>query len=358
MIKLKTIIENSNTTENDQIDNYNLNSTLQNEREINDYSSNTNNSVHGEMSQIMNNFHKMEMKEEISPTTSMDVNENIYEEDLSIMIDELVNNYLKDINEGKERNVRKQHIIDYVNKYDSQKIYNWLLNNQNNQNSIFLLGYFNYHGIKIKSDKRKAFELYQKATKLKNSAAQHDLINIYTYGEDDYKNYDKAFELSKELAKKGYSGGINQLGYCYDRGIGTKKNINKAFELYEKAANLGNSGSQYNLATMYECGEGVKEDHNKAFKYSEKSAGAGHSGGIRMLGFCYDYGIGTNPDKQKAFELYQKAANLGNKEAQYSLAMCYESGEGTEKDINQAIHWYKKSAEQGYEDAKNKLDQL
>ncbi|POG65435.1 kinase-like domain-containing protein [Rhizophagus irregularis DAOM 181602=DAOM 197198] len=357
VVKLKTTLANSNiTTENDQTDK--LNSKLQNEQQVNDNIPNTTDSVHGDLSQFINNFHKMDIKETTSPTTSMDVNENIFEEELRIVVDELVNHYLKEINEGKERNVRKQHIIDYVNNHNSQEMYNWLLNNQNNPNNIFILGYFKYHGIETNTDKRKAFELYQKATKLNNSAAQHELINIYTYEDDEYKNYDKAFELSKELAEKGYPGGISRLGYCYDQGIGTEININKAFELYQKAANLGHSSSQYNLADMYLYGDGVNKDHNKAFEYSEKSAEAGHSGGIRMLGYCYDYGIGTISDKQKAFELYQKAANLGNKEAQYSLAIMYEDGDGIEKDISQAIHWYEKSAEQGYQEAKEKLEKL
>ncbi|GBB93158.1 hypothetical protein RclHR1_02120010 [Rhizophagus clarus] len=328
--RLKTILKDSNTKENVQINNDKLNPKLQ----VNDDRPNTSNSVHGELSHLINNFNVMDLRDKISPTTSMDVNENIFEEDLGI-----------------------QHVIDYVNNHGSRELYNWLSNNQNSPNAIFLLGYFNYHGIEIKTDKRKAPQLYQKATKLKNSAAQHDLINIYIY-EKDYKNHDKAFELSKELAEVGNSGGMNKLGCCYDKGIGTEKNIYKAFELYQKAANLGNCGSQYNVADMYIYGDGVEKDYDKAFEYSKKSARAEHSDGIRILGYCYDLGIETSIDKQQAFELYQKAAFLENKVAQYSLAMIYESGEETEKDINQAIHWYKKSAEQGYQDAKERLEKL
>src|ERR1051325_8524677 len=76
------------------------------------------------------------------------------------VIDELVNITFKMINKGKE----KQHILDYINNQEIvlQDIYNWLLKNQNNSNSIYLLGYFNYHGIETHVDKQKTLKLYQK----------------------------------------------------------------------------------------------------------------------------------------------------------------------------------------------------
>jgi TPR repeat protein len=271
---------------------------------------------------IIHNFDKINEKE-IEPTIQ-NIHENIFEEDFSIVINDLVNFYFKEVNEGKDKNERKQHILDCINnfKINLLEICNWLLNNQNDPNSIYLLGYFNCHGIGMDVNKQNAFELYQKAVELENNAAQFDLAILYMDRNDVDNNLDKTFELSKTLAKKEYPGGINLLGYCYDIGIGTDVNTQKAFELYQMAAKLGNSH------------------------------------GINNLGCCYDNGIGTNVNKQKAIELYQKAANLGNDIAQYNLALMYECGDGIKKDVNQAIYWYKKSADQGYEYAQNKLKVL
>src|SRR5581483_3245657 len=95
----------------------------------------------------INNSLCNELKE-IGPTTQY-INETIFEEDLSIIIDELVNLNFIDINIGKEKDIRKQNIFDYINdhKIMLQEIYIWLSKNQTSSNSIYLLGYFNYYGI-------------------------------------------------------------------------------------------------------------------------------------------------------------------------------------------------------------------
>ncbi|RGB36180.1 hypothetical protein C1646_814177 [Rhizophagus diaphanus] len=266
------------------------------------------------LSQIfIQNFDKIN-KREIGPTIQ-NIHENIFEEDLSIVVDDLVNFYFKEVNEGKDKNERKQHILDCINNLNInlQEICNWLLNNQNNSNSIYLLGYLNCHGIGMSVNKQYAFELYLKSAELENNSAQFDLSILYMDRNDIDNNLGKTFELSKMLAKKEYPGGINLLGYCYNIGIGTDINTQKAFELYYIVAEFGNSH------------------------------------GINNLGCCYDNRIGTDVNKQKAIELYQKAANLGNDIVQYNLALMYECGNGIKKDVDQAIFWYKKSAEQGYE---------
>src|SRR5262249_9090435 len=145
--------------------------------------------------------------------------------------------------------VIKQHVFNYINNYKIilQEIYNWLLNNQNNSNSIYLLGYFNYHGIETYTNRQKAFELFQKAALLENNIAQLKLAEIYI--DEGYNN--TAFELSIKLAEKGIPKAMSILGYCYEEGIGTDFNEQKAFELYQKAADLKNSAGMNNLGLCY-----------------------------------------------------------------------------------------------------------
>src|SRR5436305_14307514 len=70
-------------------------------------------------------------------TTEQDINESIF--DLRFIVDGLVNYILEGINEGKEERVIKQYILNfYYSNHKVIKIYNWLLNDQNHSNSIYL----------------------------------------------------------------------------------------------------------------------------------------------------------------------------------------------------------------------------
>ncbi|EXX72244.1 uncharacterized protein OCT59_008524 [Rhizophagus irregularis] len=307
---------------------------------------NIDNSFYGEMSQIIENFNKMSI-EEIEPSMSSNNNFDIMVNEIILLLD----------NADIVR--KKREVINYLNNHNitSQEIYAWLLINQNDSNSIFLLGVFNHFGIEVNVDKQKAFELYQNAA---NSGNVFGITSLgYCYDEGIGINVDqqKAFGLYQEAANLGNLRGIFNLGYCYQYGIGINIDEQKAFELYQKAANLGDLSGICNLGYCYQHGIGTYIDEQKTFELYQKATNLGDLSGICNLGYCYDNGIGTNIDKQKAFELYQKAANLGNNSAQYNLALMYENGEGIKKDINQANYWYKKSAEQGDQDAQNKLNE-
>ncbi|EXX55299.1 uncharacterized protein OCT59_023586 [Rhizophagus irregularis] len=246
------------------------------DKQLNSNSNNVDSSnIQISLSQIIQNFYKTNIKEK-QPTTQ-NINEIIFEEELGIVVDNLVNLCFKEINEGKEEIVIKQHVIDYINnhKLDSHEFYKWLLNNQNDSNSIYLLGYLNYYGIQVNVNRKQALKLYQKATNLGNIMAQYNIANMYIDGEGVEKNYDKAFELSKKLAEKGYSSGMNLLGYCYDKGIGAGIDNEKAVKLFQKAANLKNNLAQYNLALMYEFGKGTDKDIYQAIHWYKKSAEQG-----------------------------------------------------------------------------------
>src|SRR5436190_1171663 len=77
----------------------------------------------------------------------------LLKEKFSIIVNKLVELISENLNEGKEVNEVKQHVIDYLDNHNinSQATYDLLLSNQDNSNSIFLLGYFNYYGILAKN---------------------------------------------------------------------------------------------------------------------------------------------------------------------------------------------------------------
>ena len=117
---------------------------------------------------MMQNFNNMNTNE-IDNVASADgqINEIISsEKNLSIMINEIVDLISEESNIGKECNVKKQHVLDYLSNHNinSKEIYNLLLNNQSDSDSVFLLGYFNYVGIETNDNFKKAFSLFINAS--------------------------------------------------------------------------------------------------------------------------------------------------------------------------------------------------
>src|SRR2546423_11610110 len=105
------------------------------------------------------------------------------------MVNEIVDIIFKEYNKGIEWKVIKQHVLDYINNHNvNLQIFNWLLENQNNSDSIFLLGYFNYLGIETSKNKGEAFKLFINASERNHTLAQWFVGDCYLYGNGITKN--------------------------------------------------------------------------------------------------------------------------------------------------------------------------
>ncbi|CAI2169340.1 2496_t:CDS:1 [Funneliformis geosporum] len=212
----------------------------------------------------------------------------------------------------------KQHLEN--NDQKEEKIFKWLLNNENDVKYRTLLGFFYEAGIGTEENERKAFNSYIAGAKMGITYSQTLLGNCYILGKGTaidevlgFKWYQKASET--ELCICGLCG----LANCFDFGIGTGIDKKKAFDLYKKSIKTG-----------------------KLLGLSE-------------LGYCYQVGCGVEKDLKKALEYYKQSAEQENSDGQYYLGVFYEFGVEIEIDVKQAINLYCQAAENGDDEAKDKL---
>jgi TPR repeat protein len=329
--KSKTI----NHQQNENIDNY-INYQISNENSIS-------------KNYIENSLYEESLINHTSTISSVD-------EDLNEKVNDILTKIYEITIEGKDQSYFFLNYIDghYVN---TEEIRNELLNNQNNPNFIFLLGYFSYLGIETIKNEEKAFRLFINASEHNHLLAQYYVGKCYEFGIGTTKNEDLAFKyFVKVINMIDYTTG--QLNVDQYPNIDTKKGIKLAVHWYERAVHNGSVIAMRNLGLLYLSGNGIEKNYQKAFDLFRKSADGNYAGGIVMLGYCYYYGIGTKVSFQRAFELFEESANLGHNVAQYNLAFMYKKGKGVKKNINQAMCWYGKSARQGYLNAQYQLVKL
>jgi hypothetical protein len=190
-----------------------------------------------ELSQLIQNFNKINIKE-IDPKLLI-----LTEEDFFTIVDEINDFILKLLNKGIVFAQVKQKVNEYFNDHNInlQEIYNLLLNNQNNLNSIFILGYFNYFGILINKNDEKAFNFFINATEKKHILAQYFVAFCYKDRYGIMEDEELAFEYFELVASKNYAMGQLEIGVCYGEGIGVNEDLLMALYWYEKAANNGNT---------------------------------------------------------------------------------------------------------------------
>jgi TPR repeat protein len=247
------------------------------EQEINESPLSTNNSEsQGELSRLIQNFQNFDID---------NVSESIKQEKFSIekdfngIVDEINDFIIKLLNKGINGSLLKEQVIEHINNnynINSQEIYNWLSTNQNNPNSIFLLGIFNAFGIETSQNNEKAFRLFINASEKNHLLAQFFVGCCYKFGDGTVINEKLALEYFEKLANENFALGQFYISNCYLDGIGTIKNSKNAFYWSEKAANNGNIVAMYGLGLMYEKGKGITKDIDKAIYWYEKSAKQGY----------------------------------------------------------------------------------
>ncbi|EXX66379.1 uncharacterized protein OCT59_024435 [Rhizophagus irregularis] len=236
-------------------------------------------SSHRELSQIIQEFNKVNIKEIMGSMTSIsDEITCLPENDLSVIINNITEFIFEVMNKSNNLNLYQKFLVYLINQnIDPQEIYDWLSNNQNyNSNSIFLLGFFNYYGIETSENKKLAFDLFINASELDHILAQYFVGYCYLFAVGTSPNNSLAFKYFEKIANKDCAIGQVFTGCCYGNGYGINEEQKLAFHWNEKAANNGNIIGMSNLGYYYSIGSGVEKDIDKAIYWYKKSAEQGY----------------------------------------------------------------------------------
>lgn len=223
--------------------------------------------------------------------------------------------------------------------------------------AMFSLGLVYRRGDVVSADGLEmAFYWTEKAARLGNYQAMHELAWAYQYGKGVIKDLALALKYDIQAAERGYMLAQNSVSWAYYKGIGTEQNAEKAFEWGLKAAKNGSKGAMETLYRMYLDGFGVEKNEAEALKWLQKAVeGNGASPrAMATLGECYENGsLGLAVDLEKALGLYRKAAEEKNVRGIYDLGRCLWKGIGTTQDTGEALRWlvqYTVDNDQHYDD--------
>ncbi|GET04688.1 kinase-like domain-containing protein [Rhizophagus clarus] len=188
-----------------------------------------------ELSQIIKNFDKINIKEIDPIAISIEQERISFEKGFNIIVEEINDLIFKLLSKGINWKLVNDQFIEYFT-------------NKNFIHGELRIGYSYKNGIGVKKDLKKAVHWYEKAANHGNMVAMYNLGSCYK----------------------------NELEHCYNHGIGTLINKQKALELHQNLANLENMMTQYNLGEIYENGDGITKDIDKAIYWYEKSAKQGY----------------------------------------------------------------------------------
>ncbi|KAG4096399.1 HCP-like protein [Neocallimastix lanati (nom. inval.)] len=230
----------------------------------------------------------------------------------------------------------------------------------NHQESSFNFAVCHELGLGTKEDKRKAFQIYQKAATFNHPGAMCRLglacLNSELNMKCNLKEGVRWLRLSTMYANKNYPQAFYHLATIYERGIPNLviRDYKYAIQLLEKASNLGHIQSQYKLGTCYEYGKlGVEVDAKMSMKYFGMAAAKGHGESMFELAGWYLTGSEVYKDESReeveyiiepsneiAFQWTRKAAERNLPKAEFAIGYFYENGIGINKDPEEAMKWY------------------
>lgn len=140
-------------------------------------------------------------------------------------------------------------------------------------------------------------------------------------------------------ANAGETQAEHDLAELYKFGQGVQQDYAEAAKWYLKAAENGDADSELNLGYIYQTGSGVKKNEKEAAKWLEKAAEQGVMEAESAIGSAYLNGTGVRKNKVTAARWFEKAAEQGDGDSMRQLGVMRWLGQGVSRDLVIAYMW-------------------
>jgi TPR repeat protein len=231
------------------------------------------------------------------------------------------------------------------------------------------------HGIVVKEDNEKAFNLFLAAARSGHKEARFEIVGAHLKRQFRCDDKDvmswltqlameehvraqvllaevfkaandllSAFTWFKTAADHGCAEAMVHTAICYCDGSGTVCDYERAEEWLRKAADLGHHDAFFDLGTILER-QGM---HEQAFVAFLEGADKGHARCQNMVGWMFRNGRGVAQSDAQAAFWYEKAAFQLSGAALWNLALLYDKGRGVPLDREKADDLFRRSADSGY----------
>lgn len=127
---------------------------------------------------------------------------------------------------------------------------------------------FEFEGL-LKLDKKRAFELYQKAAQKGEPRAIHNVGSYYHRGQFVDKNTDMALEYYIKASELGYESASTRLGEIFKFGYFGEKDLSKAYFYFERAMNQGQESASVEVVRAICAGMGTPLQMQRCLKLLE-----------------------------------------------------------------------------------------
>ena len=190
--------------------------------------------------------------------------------------------------------------------------------NQGQTEAMVFAGQMMASGRGVESpDLRGAASWFSKAAEKGDPSGMYALAECHLFGKGVPKDPKRAVELLNASSALKNPRAMNLLGDLYRKGVPSliEPNFDESVRLFSQAKDLGFLDAQGNLGVLYIYGQGVPKDEKQAVALFKDGAEKGNPLCMYFYAMCFDGGVGVSQDRRAAREWYVRAAKGGNRTA-------------------------------------------